>query len=104
MPDNWLISKRSVSTGTATSWSRRRAVHEAALLQLVDAGRTYPCYCTRREIREAALAPHGPNPEGRYPGTCRVLTTSERASREGRGRTPGLRLRGESTSVSIVDR
>lgn len=30
---------------------------------------TYPCTCTRRELREAASAPHGGQP--RYPGTCR---------------------------------
>lgn len=30
---------------------------------------TYPCFCTRAEIREAASAPHGV--VGAYPGTCR---------------------------------
>src|SRR5258706_3403911 len=90
--------------GDVVFQSRRRAVHEAALLQLVDAGLTYPCYCTRREIREATLAPHGPDPEGRYPGTCRGLTSSERATREGRGRTPALRLRGESQRFVFIDR
>ena len=34
--------------------SERRAAHDAAIARLVAAGRTYPCYCTRREIREAA--------------------------------------------------
>jgi glutamyl-tRNA synthetase len=90
--------------GEVVYQSRRRAMHEAALQRLVDAGLTYPCYCTRREIREATMAPHGPSPEGRYPGTCRGLTSSEQATREGRGRTPALRLRGESTSFAFVDR
>jgi len=90
--------------GEVVFQSRRRALHEAALQRLVEAGLTYPCYCTRREIREATLAPHGPNPEGRYPGTCRELTSSERASSEGRGRTPALRLRGESTSFVFIAR
>ncbi len=30
---------------------------------------TYPCTCTRRELREAASAPHGG--QAPYPGTCR---------------------------------
>jgi glutamyl-tRNA synthetase len=90
--------------GEVVFQSRRRAQHEAALRRLVGAGLTYPCYCTRREIREAALAPHGPNPEGRYPGTCRELTSSERATRDVRGRTPALRLRGEAARFAFVDR
>jgi glutamyl-tRNA synthetase len=90
--------------GEVVFQSRRRAVHEAALRRLVDSGLTYPCYCTRREIREATLAPHGPSPEGRYPGTCRGLTSPEQATREMRGRTPALRLRGESARFSFVDR
>ncbi|MEP6660747.1 MAG: tRNA glutamyl-Q(34) synthetase GluQRS [Acidimicrobiales bacterium] len=88
--------------GEVVFQSRRHALHEAALQRLVDAGLTYPCYCTRREIREATLAPHGPNAEGRYPGTCRDLTSSERA--RGEGRTPALRLRGESTRFVFIDR
>ena len=47
----------------------------------------YPCFCTRAEIREAASAPHGPLPEGAYPGTCRELSAAQRAERE-RGGTP----------------
>ena len=38
---------------------------------------TYECFCSRREIAEAASAPHGE--PGRYPGTCRDLTDAERA-------------------------
>ena len=38
--------------------------------------RTYECFCSRREIAEAASAPHGS--VARYPGTCRNLTEAER--------------------------
>ena len=34
--------------------SERRADHEAAVAALEAMGRTYECWCTRREIREAA--------------------------------------------------
>ncbi|MDF1797963.1 MAG: tRNA glutamyl-Q(34) synthetase GluQRS [Planctomycetota bacterium] len=49
---------------------------DLALEQLVGAGRVYPCVCTRREVREAASAPHDEVPgqasiEPVYPGTCR---------------------------------
>lgn len=45
--------------------SERVDLYEAAIARLD----TYPCFCTRAEIREAPSAPHGP--PGAYPGTCR---------------------------------
>jgi len=47
----------------------RADIHQAFLELLKDRGRLYPCHCSRRDIREAASAPHGANPV--YPGTCR---------------------------------
>ena len=80
--------------------SERRDLYEDALARLVEADLTYPCYCTRREVREATRAPHGDLPEGAYPGTCRHLTAAERAGREADGRPPALRLRAEGARAS----
>jgi glutamyl-tRNA synthetase len=84
--------------------SERHAEHAAAIAELDAAGLLYPCFCTRREIREAASAPHGPLPEGAYPGTCRELTRAERAERETAGRPPALRLRADAVVVGFEDR
>jgi glutamyl-tRNA synthetase len=62
----------------------------AAALERLD---TYPCFCTRAEIREAASAPHGAPAEGAYPGRCRDLTARRRAEAERSGRPPALRVR-----------
>ncbi len=78
--------------------------HAAAIAGLVEAGLTYPCYCTRREVLEAATAPHGPGPEGAYPGTCRDLTDTERDEREAAGRPASLRLRAAGAESVIQDR
>ncbi|MEM7577656.1 MAG: tRNA glutamyl-Q(34) synthetase GluQRS [Planctomycetota bacterium] len=45
--------------------------YENALKQLKDAGQTYPCPATRREIVAAASAPHLDDHELRYPGLYR---------------------------------
>jgi glutamyl-tRNA synthetase len=82
--------------------SERRWAHEAAVERLVADGRTYACYCTRREIREAASAPHGP--AGAYPGTCRDLADADRALREAAGRRPALRLDARGAVVTVTDR
>lgn len=75
-----------------------------ALDRLSATGLTYPCYCTRREIREAALAPHGDLPDGAYPGTCRSLTAAQRRRHHDEGRRPALRLRADGVRRRYVDR
>jgi glutamyl-Q tRNA(Asp) synthetase len=54
--------------------SQRHAVYQAALDRLVDAGRAYPCGCSRSDI-ERALQAQGLGRERHhsavYPGTCR---------------------------------
>ena len=88
--------------GPVVRQSERRDLHEAALAALVERGLTYPCFCSRREIREAAAAPHAA--PGVYPGTCRQLTVREVAAREAEGRPAALRLRGGDEPITIVDR
>jgi glutamyl-tRNA synthetase len=87
--------------GPPVRQSERRDLYEDALARLVVAGLTYPCYCTRREIREAVRAPHAPSDA--YPGTCRHLTAAERRAREADGRPPALRLRSTGEEVAATD-
>ncbi len=88
--------------GSPTRQSERRGAHEGALAMLVEAGLTYPCFCTRREVREAAAAPHAV--PGRYPGTCRGLTPAEVRARADAGRPAALRLRATPDAVTVEDR
>jgi glutamyl-tRNA synthetase len=90
--------------GPALRQSERRERHRAALERLRAAGRVYPCWCTRAEIREAASAAHGPLPEGAYPGTCKRLTAAQRADRARSGRRPALRLDAGGERIAFVDR
>lgn len=93
--------------GEIVRQSERFDLYRAHIDRLAAVGRVYPCYCTRREIREeiesAASAPHG-LPDGAYPGICRDLTADERAEREAEGRTPALRLRTEGERFEFDDR
>ncbi len=91
--------------GEPVRQSERMALYRQALEELERGGRTYPCWCTRAEIRAAAEAPHGPLPEGAYPGTCRRLTAAERAERKRTAaRPPALRLDARGEHVSFTDR
>ncbi|MET0693120.1 MAG: tRNA glutamyl-Q(34) synthetase GluQRS [Propionibacteriaceae bacterium] len=72
--------------------------YDAALELLRDV--TYECFCTRREIAEAASAPHGG--VRRYAGTCRDLSATQRAERR-LTRSPALRLRGGGAVQTVQD-
>ncbi|MDO8212989.1 tRNA glutamyl-Q(34) synthetase GluQRS [Conexibacter sp. CPCC 206217] len=89
--------------GPIVRQSERRELHRAALARLREAGLVYSCWCTRAEIREAASAAHGPLREGAYPGTCRHLTTAQRAEREASGRSPALRLDARAAATALGD-
>jgi glutamyl-tRNA synthetase len=93
------------SDGPVVEQSRREPVYRTAIDRLVDAGLTYPCFCTRREIREASSAPQadGRPGEGRYPGTCRRLSPSAVRQRTAGGRAPALRLRSQARSLTVHD-
>jgi glutamyl-tRNA synthetase len=90
--------------GPVVRQSERLELYDTALEQLAAGGALYPCWCTRAEIREATCAPHGPLPEGHYPGTCRQLTAAQRAEREAGGRPPALRVDAGGASVAFIDR
>lgn len=89
--------------GEPVRQSERFGVYHEAIGRLVALDRTYECFCSRREIRQATLAPHDGVPDGAYPGTCRDLTEAERARRR-RDRRPALRLLTNGESISFVDR
>ena len=85
--------------GPVVRQSERTELYRAALERLP----VYPCWCTRAEIRTAAEAPHGPLPEGFYPGTCRRLGAAERAERELSGRPAALRLDAGGAAIEFDD-
>lgn len=75
----------------------------AAVEQLIASGAVYPCVCTRREIQEAASAPHGLGGESAYPGTCRDRFESLQTAEARSGRGACLRLRVQPGQVTFED-
>ncbi len=88
--------------GDIVRQSKRLGHYRDAISDLESRDLTYSCWCSRREIREAAVAPH--TPPGTYPGTCRELSATARREKEETGRPPALRLRAAEAEVEVVDR
>ncbi|QPK82143.1 tRNA glutamyl-Q(34) synthetase GluQRS [Schaalia sp. ZJ405] len=83
----------------------RAEAHRRALATLHERGLVFECYCTRKDIREAASAPHVP--AGHYPGTCLHLNEDERQEKREQlaelGRAPALRFRAPRDQWTVVD-
>jgi len=59
--------------------SRRISLYRDAWRNLLRSGAVYPCSCSRKDLANAAQAPHeavvhAPDDEPLYPGTCRKKT------------------------------
>src|SRR3954470_10668283 len=81
--------------------SERLGLYRKALAALRVAGSVYPCYCSRKDVAAASLAPHDEHEEPIYPGTCRKLIgTFPSSSHE----TVNWRFRvPEEEEISFVD-
>ncbi len=57
--------------------------YRSALQQLAQMGLAYPCVCTRKDVEQAASAPHAGEEGPIYPGSCRGnWSTAEEAEHE----------------------
>lgn len=93
-----------VPDGEVLRQSERFGLYRDAIERLRSRDLVYGCYCTRREIREAASAPHGDGlPDGAYPGTCRELSVAGRQAHEREGRRAAWRLRTDGERYSFRD-
>lgn len=95
------LASVGVTSADEPLWqSRRFALYHEVIDDLTAQGLTYECFCTRKDIREAAAAPHGGLV--RYPGTCRTPAGRERV-RRGSDRPAALRLRGGAMRETFTD-
>jgi glutamyl/glutaminyl-tRNA synthetase len=95
------------------SQSERRSFYAAALEKLQAGGFVYPCTCTRKDIRDAARAPHAEDDEVIYPGTCRPKSDEWRVAGDVNAapvvsspvtRHPSLRFRvSDGETISFTD-
>ncbi|WP_027182060.1 tRNA glutamyl-Q(34) synthetase GluQRS [Oleidesulfovibrio alaskensis] len=83
--------------------SDRLGYYGQVLDEFIRSGKVYPCYCTRKELRSMASAPHLGEHVPVYPGTCRNLDAAGQRHREASGRAPAQRMRCGEKPRTFVD-
>ena len=79
--------------GEVVFQSQRSALYQLAIDELSRQDLIYPCFCSRKDIQQAASAPHMPS--GVYPRTCFGLS-SEEINDRARTKNPALRIKVEA--------
>lgn len=80
--------------------STRGAVYDRYFNSLLEKGLLFPCYCTRSKLHSVD-APHLSDGTYVYPGTCRHLTSAQRACFS---RSPSWRIAVPGETVEFTDR
>lgn len=85
--------------------SERDDRYQAALARLTELGLTFPCYLSRKDLAEAASAPHDSEPGGEpvYGAAERALSQQVAAEKVAAGRSPSLRFAAPPHTVAFDD-
>ena len=82
--------------------SARGEEYQTAMESLLVRGLAYPCTCTRKEVEQAASAPHADDGSPVYPGTCRGRFATVADARAATGREPAIRFRVPDDNAAVV--
>ena len=81
--------------------SERHALYERAFKVLKAGGHLFPCYLSRRELREIASAPHGQMPH--YGAAERALNERVTSQKRSQGKRPSWRFQVDEPTMFFKD-
>lgn len=84
--------------------SARTLFYQQAFDQLLEKDLIYPCYCSRKDIQNAASAPHAHESGPIYPGTCRAPKQRAEMKQRHPEKTAAWRYRVPARTVTFEDR
>ena len=83
--------------------SQRAEHYREALEHLAKAGHAYPCVCSRKDIEQAASAPHRGEHEVAYAGTCCNRYATAQQAQAATGRPAAWRVRTHPQPIVVRD-
>jgi len=84
--------------------SARTPFYQQAFEQLLKQDLIYPCYCSRKDIQQAASAPHSHEYGSIYPGTCRDPEQRAEMKQHHPDKTAAWRYRVPTRTIEFADR
>jgi len=84
--------------------SARTRFYQQAFEQLLEQDLIYPCYCSRKDIQQAASAPHTHEYGSIYPGTCRDPAQRAVMKQQHPDKTAAWRYRVPTRTIEFTDR
>ena len=72
--------------------SKRQNIYDSYYQRLEEAGRAYPCFCTKEQLKLSQKIQRSSGKPPRYIGTCRSLTLKEIKKKKAKGFQPTLRF------------
>ena len=85
--------------GEAVFQSARVARHREAAMELLAAGKAYPCYCTPQELEDMRAAARAEGRSVRYDGRCRHRDPATVPA----GVKPAIRLKAPTDGETVVE-
>src|SRR5215469_13871339 len=85
--------------GDAVFQSARVARHREAAMELLAAGKAYPCYCTPQELEEMRAAARAEGRSVRYDGRCRHRDPATVPA----GAKPAIRLKAPTEGETVIE-
>ena len=84
--------------------SARNPQYQQAFQQLLDQKLIYPCYCSRKDIQQAASAPHAHEHGPLYPGTCRDPASRAKIKQRHPNKLAAWRYQVPARTIAFEDR
>ncbi|MCK5243099.1 glutamate--tRNA ligase [bacterium] len=82
--------------------SGRSAIYESKIMQLVEAGKAYFCFCTPEEVEVHRLAAAEKGEQLKYAGTCRTLSLEAAKARAAQGEPYAIRFKAPQEGETII--
>lgn len=98
---DWDVGPGTESPARCYVQSARGDIYREAIDKLASRGLLYPCFCSRRELKNLPSAPHAEEPC--YPGICAGLDEQQRLALLGSGKAHSLRFRCPGGTVRFRD-
>lgn len=98
---NWDEGAYAGKNSKAYFQSTRSEIYAHYFHELEKQALLYPCFCSRSELH-AAEAPHASDGSLLYAGTCRELTSAQRAEKA-KTRQPAWRVKVDEAPISFYD-